>query len=421
MIADARRNFWLLFFVCNSMVLQMFLGQADVIAQYSLIYWLLVLPALLIPLMFLPGIVTVLGGRARLLLYFLILAGGFYLVRGDFRTVMQLFLLILMLAWCGCESTRLSTDDVVNMFFASVILGILVFRFTDWNFWGLLPGETPIKYGAWRVSYFPNIVNTGTMALFVFLLLTRKSAIARSHKIALLVCLYFLAFSFVRAVFVAAGLYLLLRLVFTGSRGNRPKFLFWVSLGTGVGLIIAVAYVVPILEVLQQFPMLSRLLLRGKAQLDTAAIYQQLYRPWVWSEHFQMFLSSRRLMGLGTFIFSEHVSYDLVPGLPADGTESLPTRLLAVYGLPSLFFGGYLVQELARMARARDAWGCACFPGIFFMLMNWGSVFHPTNAFFVLSFMILTRGASALSDASEKGKFSGNLSQPNLVGGPSGT
>jgi hypothetical protein len=419
MIVDSRRNFWLLLFICNSIVLQMLLGQADVIAQYSLIYWLLVLPALLIPLMFLPGIVTVLGGRARLLLYFVILASGFYLIRGDFRAVMQVFLLILVLAWCACESTRLGTDDVVSIFFASIILGILVFRFTDWNFWGLLPGETPIKYGAWRVSYFPNIANTGTMALFVFLLLTRESAIARSHKIALLVCLYFLAFSFVRAVFVAAGLYLLLRLVF--SRGNRPKFLFCVSLGAGVGLIVAVAYMVPVLEVLQQFPALSRLLLRGKVELDTVAIYQQLYRPWVWSQHFKMFLSSPGWMGLGTFSFSEHVSYDLVPGLPADGTESLPTRLLAVYGLSSLFFGGYLVQELARMARARDAWGCACFPGVVFMLMNWGSVFHPTNAFFVLFFMVLTRGASALSDASEKGKFSCNLSPPNLVVGPSGT
>jgi hypothetical protein len=48
-------------------------------------------------------------------------------------------------------------------------------------------------------------------------------------------------------------------------------------------------------------------------------------------------------------------------------------------------------------------------------------VFHPTNVFFVLFFMVLTRGASALSDASAKGKFSCKLSQPNLVVGPSGT
>jgi hypothetical protein len=83
-----------------------------------------------------------------------------------------------------------------------------------------------------------------------------------------------------------------------------------------------------------------------------------------------------------------------------------------VYGLPSLFFAGYVVHELARLARARDAWGCACFPGILFMLMNWGSVFHPTNAFFVLFFLILTRGASALSDETEKKRLSIDLSQP---------
>jgi hypothetical protein len=421
MIADSRRNFWLLFFLCNSVAMQMSLGQADVVARYSLVYWLLVLPTLLIPLMFLPGIITALGGRAHLLFYFLILAGAFHLIRGDFRTVTQLFLLIVVLAWCACESTRLSTDDVISIFFASIILGIFVVIFTDWNFWGLLPGETPSKYGGWRVSYFPHIANTGTMALFVFLLLTRESAIARRHKVALLLCLYFLALSFVRAAFVAAGIYLLLRFVFGGSRGKAPKFLFWVSLGTGVGFIMAVAYIVPILEVLQQFPVLSRLLLRGEGELDTAAIYQQLYRPWVWSEHVQMFVSSPGLMGLGTFDFSEHVSYDLVPGLPADGAESLPTRLLAAYGLPSLFFAGYLVRELARLAHARDAWGCACFPGILFMLTNWGSVFHPTNAFFVLFFMVLTRGASVLSDVSVEGKLSYQPPRPNLVVGPSGT
>jgi hypothetical protein len=412
MIADSRKNFWLLFFIGNSIVLQMLLGEDDVVGQFSLIYWLLVLPALLIPLMFLPGIITTLGGRAHFLLYFFILAGAFHLIRGDFRTVMQLLLLILVLAWCACESTHLSTDDVIKIFFASLILGILVFRFTDWNFWGLLPGTTPSEYGGWRVSYFPNVANTGTMSLFVFLLLTRKISIAKNHKFALLVCLYFLVFSFVRAAFIAAGLYLLLRFVFNGSRGKGPRFLFWASLGTGVGSILAAAYIVPILEVLQQVPALSRLLLRGQAELDPAAIYQQLYRPWLWSQHFLMFLSSPGQMGLGTFNFSEHVSFDLVPGLGGDGAESLPTRLLAVYGLPSLFFAGYVVHELARLARARDAWGCACFPGILFMLMNWGSVFHPTNAFFVLFFLILTRGASALSDETEKKRLSIDLSQP---------
>jgi hypothetical protein len=419
MIAHSRRNVWLLLFLCNSLVMQMLLGQADVVVPFSLVYFLLVLPALLFPLKFLPEIAAVLGGRARFLLYFLVLAGGFHLFRGDFRAVMQLFLLVLVLAWCACESTRLSTNDVVRIFLASIILGIFVSQFTDWNFWGLLPEQTPSAYGSWRVSYFPNIANTGMMALFVFLILTRETIIAKTHKFALLVCLYFLIFSFVRSVFVAAGLYVLLRFVFRGSFGKSPRFLFWVSLGTGVGFIVAVAYTVPILEVVQQFPVLSRLLLRGKAELDTASIYQQLYRPWVWSEHFLMFLSSPGWMGLGTFNFSEHVSFDLVPGLGAAGAESLPTRLLAAYGLPSLFFAGYLVSELAQLARARDAWGCACFPGILFMLMNWGSVFHPTNAFFVLFFMVLARGASALSGGSIQGTLGCELPRPNLVVEPS--
>jgi hypothetical protein len=61
MIAHSRRNVWLLLFLCNSLVMQMLLGQADVVVPFSLVYFLLVLPALLIPLKFLPEIAAVLG------------------------------------------------------------------------------------------------------------------------------------------------------------------------------------------------------------------------------------------------------------------------------------------------------------------------------------------------------------------------
>jgi hypothetical protein len=54
-----------------------------------------------------------------------------------------------------------------------------------------------------------------------------------------------------------------------------------------------------------------------KSGLDPEAIYQQLYRPWLWSEHFSMFTSSPHWMGWGTFNFLDHVSYNLVPELDA--------------------------------------------------------------------------------------------------------
>jgi hypothetical protein len=232
----------------------------------------------------------------------------------------------------------------------------------------------------------------------MFMLLTRSFAIAQYNKVALFACLYFLLFSFVRTATIAAALYVLLRFAFSGTRGRSPKFLFWTTLGTTVAIHLAILNVVPMLDVLQQIPVVSRVLLRGKAELDIQEIYQQLYRPWLWSEHWKMFLSSPGLMGLGTFKFMDHVSYVLVPGSVGDGAESLPTRLLAIYGLPSLFFAGYLTSTLADLAKARDTWACSCFPGIIFILTNWGGVFHPTNVFFVLFFLVLTQGIRAFAD-----------------------
>ena len=100
-------------------------------------------------------------------------------------------------------------------------------------------------------------------------------------------------------------------------------------------------------------------------------------------------------MGLGNFNLLDHVSGNLLPELQNSGSESFPTRLLASYGSPTLLLLVYLLGQLARVARSGDVWACACFPAIVFTMMNWGSVFHPTNAFFVL-FFLLIKGNGAL-------------------------
>src|ERR1700730_17373153 len=147
-VLSSRSNFWLLLFICNSIVMQMVLGQTDVIAPYSLVYWTLILPALVIPFWFTGELVAVFKGHGRTLFAFLICAGVFHLVRGDLRTVMQLLLLVLVMAWCACDTIRISTADLVKIFFASIVLGVLVGFGTDLNIWSLLPGNTPGEYGA---------------------------------------------------------------------------------------------------------------------------------------------------------------------------------------------------------------------------------------------------------------------------------
>jgi hypothetical protein len=394
---ETRSNFGLLLFVCSSIALQMVLDQQDVIVRFSPIYWALVVPALVIPLWSAGQIIDALKGPAVAVLAFLICAGIFHSMRGDLRAVLQLILLVWVIAWCASDGVRISIGDLVIVFLASISLGILIGFTTDLNVWGVLPGNTYSDYGVWRVSFFPHVANTGILALIVFMFLTRDSVTALSYKLALLLCAYFLLFSFVRTVFVALALYLIARILFRIANITRPAVLFSVSLVLAIGSNIAEMYAVPILEFVQRSQIASRLLLRGASGLDPTAIYQQLYRPWLWSEHFGMFASSPDWMGLGTFNFLDHASHNILPGLGAAGSESFPTRLLATYGLPTIFFLVYLILALGKVARAKDKWACACFPAIVFMMMNWGSVFHPSNAFFVLFFVML-KGTLAISE-----------------------
>jgi hypothetical protein len=377
--------------------MQMALREQDTIVRFSPIYWAVVSPALVIPLFFSAQLVEVFKGSAAVLLAFLICAGGFHSLRGDLQTVIQLTLLIWVTAWCACDDVRISETNLVAVLIASITAGILIGFTTDLNVWGFLPGSTPAAYGVWRVSFFPHVANTGILALIVFMFLTRDSVTALSYKLALLLCSYFILFSFVRTVLVALALYLIARLLFRIANITRPAVLFSVSLVLAIGSNIAEMYAVPILEFVQRSPIASRLLLRGASGLDPTAIYQQLYRPWLWSEHFGMFASSPDWMGLGTFNFLDHASHNILPGLGAAGSESFPTRLLATYGLPTIFFLVYLILALGKVARAKDKWACACFPAIVFMMMNWGSVFHPSNAFFVLFFVML-KGTLAISE-----------------------
>ncbi len=394
-ISSNSSNPWLVLFVCNSTVIQMIIGQDDVITRFSAIYWALVLPALVIPLWSLRQIAKFLLGPGILLLGFLVCAGTYHAARYDFQIVAQVSLLVWVIAWCACEDVRLSTDDIARIFIASIVLGALIALTTDLNPWGLFPGQTKMGYGAWRISFFPHIANSAVSSLIILMFLTRNSNEIRAHKIALVLCIYFILFSFVRTVLVASALYLFLHLIYRVTRSKRPTVLFSVSVLITIASIGCEWSIVPVLDTLQTNPLVSRLLLRGEAGLSTFAIYEQLYRPWLWKEHTSIFISSPYLMGLGNFNLLDHVSGNLLPGLGASGSESFPTRLLASYGLPTLLLLVYLLGQLARVARSGDVWACACFPAIVFTMMNWGSVFHPTNAFFVL-FFLLIKGNGAL-------------------------
>lgn len=389
----AQSNPALLTFLAASLLVQLSVTQEVAPELGSLTYWLLVLPAALLPLTNISAITKTLVGRAWLLLLLMVTAGIWHLAHGDGRAVIQLGLLVWVLAWVASHPSRLAVGDLMLMYKVLIALGFIVYLMSDLNRWGPLPGLTVDEYGVWRVSFFPNIAYTGFFSLAVVLVLTKDMSTMRRHPGTLVIALYYLVFSFVRTAFIALVMYAVLRWWF--QRHPTSRRMFWTALLTAVAFNLAVAGSVFILEIIQNVPLLSRLFMRGESGLSAEEIFQQIYRPWLWWQHLQQFANSPSLMGWGAFDFNVMKSEDLVAGHEEADTVSLPTRLLAVYGLPGLLFSAFLVSELRWLAKRRDAWACACFPAIFTLMMQWGSVFHPSDAMFILFTLMITRGSRA--------------------------
>jgi hypothetical protein len=174
--------------------------------------------------------------------------------------------------------------------------------------------------------------------------------------------------------------------------------MFWTALLVAFGLNIAIWQSARVLFLLQDNFLVSTFLLRGETGISLDRIAYQLYRPWLWETQAKIFAASPAWMGWGVYDFSKLVVGNSPP-LSSSGSESLPMRLLTVYGIPALFFTGYLVVCLYRSARRDDRWACAAFPATFILMMNWGSSFHPTDFVFVLLMLVVSRGAAGYADA----------------------
>lgn len=364
----------------------------------GLTYWLLIAPIALLPLTRPLAMLQSARGPALPAVLFAVVAGGWQFLRGDVTAALPAILLGWGLVWVASQAARLRIGDLYKLYAASVLLGAGVWLFGDLNQWGLLPGTTTaVGEAVWRVSFFPNVAYTGFFSMMMIMVAARDPRLFdRFAWLVLGVAIYFLVFSFVRAA--AVGLATFIALAWLYRHNRSPTLLFWASLGMTLFVNLAVAYSPAILADLQQNVLFSRIFLRGETGLSEYEIWQQLYRPYVWSEHLRQFATSPSLMGWGSTDFNMLKSEALVIGHEQSGDISLPTRLLAQYGLPGLGLISYFFVRLYVLAKAGDAWGCACFPAVMMAMLHWGTMFHPTDFMFGLFLMLLFHGSSALPD-----------------------
>lgn len=392
-------------FFATSLTVAMSITQDATPEIGSFAYWLLVLPSLLLPLCNSISIAQNLLNRAWPLLAFGTVAGMWHMLTGDYRAVMQLTLMLWAMGWLGSSRARLADRDLVRLYVLLVLMGAGVWLTTGLNKWGLLPFTTLQEYaeGGWRLSFYPNIANSATLSLGMVFVLTRNREVMYRFWPVLLLAGYFVFFSFVRTALIGLALYLLMRW-WLSRKPRSQRAMFWMALLLGIGINLIIALSVPVFVMLQEIDLVARLFLRNEVGLSEEAIYAQLYRPWLWMQHVQLFWGSPGQMGLGVFDLSQVQLYELNVGTTPAGNEALLTRLLATYGLPALLFVYYLISCLHDLAQRRDAWACACFPAIILLMMQWGNIFHPTDANGALFLLMVTQGTRAFLVSRSRGR-----------------
>lgn len=385
-------------FIALSIVMSMLVGQDSVVRPYSSLYFAMVLPALVVPLLWWRGMAAAALGIGWPLIAFAALAGGWQFAMGDYRAVIQLFLFIWVLLWICALDVSLSTRAYIVLFAGSVVAGCAAYFALHNNPWGLLPRMTSSAFSVWRISYFPNVVLTGLFSLFILIAVVESRESLRIRLLSNLAGFYFLIFSFVRTAMLAGAIYFPLAVWFGSVRRNW-RILFFVPIILVVlihGAILVAPY---ILVHLQENEVISRLLLRGRTGLDAKGVYDQISRPWIWQKHFELFLGSPYLMGLGNFDFFSLAVPDPDPDQAVlTGSEALMTRLLATYGWPVFMLIYFFVARLYRNATQGDYLGCAIFPGVVVLAMNYGSILHPSSFLFVLYFQLLIHGRKTFAE-----------------------
>lgn len=423
----------IILFVGISLTLALFVGEERVILRGEPVYWAIVSPAILLPMLRLRSTIeNLLFGAARPLALFGIVSCAWSVVRQDIGAAVPVLLFVWVAGWATRTEVKLRRAHLFALTLAFYGVACAAYfsqqdyREFPWlmtrseephaaaeaespirspdqeksglnlNPWGVLPGQSAPAYQPWRVSATPNIATSGVFSLIVLIVALSRIEFRLLSGAVLASTAYFTILSFVRSVFVGLGLFFASVIVMRILPNPRSKVVAAFALTVGVTL--AVAFSPVLLFYLQDFEIVSRLFLRGQNGLSIEDIARQAYRPWLWWQHVKLFWSSPYLMGLGSELGATANTNIINAGHARSDSVSLLTRLLAAYGAATIGIFWYLCKCCYTHAKNNDSWAVAALAVIVWLMTSWGSVFHPTNGIFVLSFLIIAKGSSAFAD-----------------------
>lgn len=442
----------ILIFISIWLLVALFHGQDAIIVKWSAAYLFAIVPAVILPaLRMRQTINALLFGTARPIAAFGLIGLIWLIATGDWSAIPPLFLIAWVSGWACRDEISIARRHLflvaIGFFAAGAVTYFASYALIDksapeyrWmsfppsevvaadsvapdeksggkaaptrillpdqtraglnlNPWGVLPGQTLQAFSStWRVSATPAISTSALFSMLMLLIYMQRPITRPVPVTATAGAAYFSILSFVRGVITGFGLfvstYILLRLA--------PRTL-WSRLSvvalTTVGLIVAVAFLSPLLLYhLQDNALVSRMFLRGQTGVPLSDIYRQMYRPWLWGQHVQEFVRSDYLMGAGSYL-KESAAENLLNAYQIrSDSDSFLTRLLATYGLASFGMLFFLIRQAYTHATSNDLWAMAMLSTLVWLMLTWGSSFHPTNGIYVLSFMVLGLGSKAFRD-----------------------
>ncbi|KTD82742.1 O-antigen ligase family protein [Legionella waltersii] len=370
------------------------IGQNEVVEIGSVKYLMILIPVFLVSIVMFQEIFFSIIFRAWPLMLMVLVVLVWGCINNNIHSSFRLILFLLMISWLEINSTKLKIKALFKIYFLLVCLSFFVYFCTDISPWSVIVGTSNDEFGDWRVSFFPNIANTAFLSLFVFILCTKDIETLKQNKFICALSLYFVIFSYVRTALLClilyATLYLLLRKI------KNKWILFLLSLLATALFTLFIGYSQLIIYKFKDLTIVSKFFLRGQTNLSTHDIYVQMYRPWVWKNQWEIFKNSPYFMGRGIYNFNDYISSGFRgKGFEETDSVSFLLGLLSSYGLSALIFYYYMLKKNYFNAAQSDAWACTVFSLIIFISMQWGTIFHPSSAFFALYFLVLIKGKKA--------------------------
>lgn len=363
-------------------------GKDSNLEQFSLLYFLTVLPLLFFLGLNLPNIVKrKWKAENQLLFYYILLVSVVSFFRTDFGTIYNTFILCMVFIAVNNTEVYFSNRILNTLFFLSII-GSVITYYTGSNLFGFIPGmaKTNIHQGlSWRVSLFPSLPTSAFFSLLVFTRNYFTEERGGKRYLILALSAYFIILSASRSAIFALGLVFVVNLAakIFGFYGFRRYLIFSLSaLALVIIITIHGASLAGFAKSDSQF-IRSLIFRTTKTDITTEQIKKENFRTWIWSKHMD-FYKENPIAGRGDYDFSELITEEEKSKWRANYSESFFTNLMVELGLLSFLFFGFILTLVKVAVRNNDLTLYSTIISLMVLMFLYGSFMVPYNVIFLL-------------------------------------